>query len=194
MIGSLNAFITAHHIDAVIFIDGGTDSLAFRGSSVVSPTEDTMSLAAIGLGCYDPPLKYRIVGVSAVGSDGEMSLDEISRQLLKIYRAGGYIGGTFFPAERLYEYAALVSKVLQVYPTATALSPLQVTNIPFKTNPKYHYPALINGFQLATFLFDASIAVSVANDFCRLIFEQPSRKSAKAVLREALSKKSAEGV
>lgn len=184
MIKSLNSLIESESIEMALFLDGGTDILSFFGSAVVSPVEDTMGLAAVGLGDYSNHLKYRVAGVSVVGSDGEMTLDEIGSQLLKIYGAGGYVGGTFFPAERLLEYAQIITEVLQHYPTATALAPLLVTETPFE-NPLF-FP-LTNGFQLATFLFDAKIAAKVGNDFTSLILDKPSRQAAKEAIITAMT-------
>ena len=186
MVQSLNKLIEFKQIEMAIFIDGGTDSLTFKGSAVVSPVEDTMGLAAIGLGEFSDQLKYRIAGVSVVGSDGEMTLDEIGNQLLKIYKKGGYLGGTFFPVERLQEYAGLVTEILKAYPTATALAPLLVTLSPFEWGTHPPYTPFTNGFQLATFLFDAEIGATVGNDFTSMIFKQPSRKAAKEVIYDAL--------
>ncbi|MHA1267233.1 MAG: DUF1152 domain-containing protein [Candidatus Helarchaeota archaeon] len=192
MVKSLNNFIQKYHIEALIYIDGGTDSLAFRNSSVRSPTEDTMGLAAVGLGTYSTELKYRIIGASVVGSDGEMTLAQVSQQFLKIYTAGGYIGGVFFPAERLQDYASLVNRVLDRYPTNTALAPLFITKTAFKKEELFYIPSLLNGFQLATFLFDAKIAAEVGNDFTKIIFEKPSRNSAREAIEEILFKNTSE--
>ena len=184
MVKSLNAFIKSEKIEMVIYIDGGTDSLAFLGCSAGSIVEDTMGLAALGLGEYDMQLKHRVAGVSVIGV--ELPLHEISLQLLKISQAGGYVGGTFFPIERISDYAEIISEVLQYYPTATALAPLLVTKTSFDTH-LYPYRPIINGFQLATFLFDASIAATVGNDFTSLIFKEPSRQSAKQAIRRAMT-------
>ncbi|MHA1130207.1 MAG: DUF1152 domain-containing protein [Candidatus Helarchaeota archaeon] len=182
MIAALNSLITMEGIEMFIFIDGGTDSLAFVGSSVRSPTEDTMALAAIGLGEFSTTLQYRVAGVSVVGSDAEMTLEEISKQLLKISRAGGYIGGTFFPIERLTLYSEILSEVLQEYPTATALTPLLVTGIQFRGRQGSLYSEFSNGFQLATFLFDAKVVAEVANDFTHLILNLPTRTAVKQAI------------
>ncbi len=186
MVNSLNEISQSENIEMCIFIDGGTDSLAFSGSAVISPVEDTMTLAALGLGEFSERLKYRVLGVSAVGCDGEMSLAEISNQLMKISRAGGYIGGTFFPVERLSEYSEILSEVLQEYPTATAQAPLLATSYPFKISVNCPYAPYPNGFQLVTFLFDAQITAAVGNDFTRLIFEEDTLEAAKNTLLSAL--------
>ena len=96
-----------------------------------------------------------------------MTLD----QILKIYKNGGYLGGTFFPIERLTEYAELVTNVLKNYPTATALAPLLVTLTPFEWGNHPTYTPLTNGFQLATFLLDAQISARFGNDFAEMVFE-----------------------
>ncbi len=186
MIESLNKLIETENIEMIIFIDGGTDSLAFLESSLFSPTEDTMALAALGLGKFSEKLKYRVAGVSIVGSDGEMTLEEIGNQLLKISMAKGYVGGTFFPVERFSEYSELISEVLQRYPTGTALAPLLVTSTEFKMQEDYPFRPIANGFQLATFLFDAQIAAEEGNDFTRLIFEAESRELAEKTIFTAL--------
>lgn len=186
MVSSLNQLIELKKIEMTIFIDGGTDSLTFKGSRVLSPVEDTMGLATVGLGEYSNILKYRVAGVSVVGSDGEMTLEEIGYQLLKIFENGGYLGGTFFPVERLSEYAKITADVLKKYPTATALAPLLLTKTPFEWGPYPPYSPIVNGFQLATFLFDARIAAEVGNDFTSLIFKSPSHQAAKQAISKAL--------
>ena len=192
MIRSLNRLIEAEHIEMAIFIDGGTDSLAFKGCTIASPVEDTMALAALGLGDFSAPLKYRVAGVSVVGSDYEMSLTEISNQLLKIAKAGGYLGGTFFPVERLSAYSEIVSAALQVYTTATAQAPLLVTDTPFKRNQDHPIEPATNGFQLATFLFDAKIAAEVGNDYTHLILDLRDREAVQEALFTAMQNSSAE--
>lgn len=186
MINSLNALIEAERIEMVIMLDGGTDSLVFLGSDVTSPTEDTMSLAALGLGKYSKTLKYRVAGVSVVGSDAEMTLDDISRQLMKISMAGGYLGGVFFPVERLSEYAEILSDVLQNYPTATAQAPAIITSMQFQRNDRFPYEPIPNGFQLASFLFDAQIVAEVGNAFSHLAFQKESRKAVNQAISKAL--------
>ncbi len=183
MIQSLRKLVKEFDIDMMIYIDGGTDSLSFTGSAVFSPVEDTMTLAAIGLGNFPPPLKYRVLGLSVVGSDGEMALDDIGQQLLKVTKAGGYVGGTFFPAERLPEYAELIEEVLAEYPTGTALAPLHATNTPFR-NPTGMFNPFINGLQLATFFLDARVAARVGNDFTQLVFDAETREEADALIKE----------
>ena len=185
MIRSLTHLVRSYNIDMFLFIDGGSDALSFTEGSMISPVEDTMALSAIGLGRFPKNLKYRILGLSAVGSDGEMSLEEFGKQLLKVTKAGGYRGGTFFPAERLYEYAAIVGNVLEKYPTGTALAPLYATNTPFD-NPTGMYNPFINGIQLATFFVDAQIAAEYGNDFTHAVFEAKSRDEAFDIITRKL--------
>ncbi|MFX1297552.1 MAG: hypothetical protein ACFFD2_22205 [Promethearchaeota archaeon] len=82
--------------------------------------ENTLVLTTLGLNRNSDHLKYRISGVSFVRSDGEIMLNEISKQLLKISMSGGYINGIFFPVERLSEYTENLSDVLQEYSAGTA--------------------------------------------------------------------------
>ncbi len=192
MIRSLNRLIEAEHIEMAIFIYGGTDTLAFKGCTIASPVEDTMALAALGLGDFIAQLKYRIAGVSVLGSDYEMSLTEISNQILKITKAGGYLGGTFFPVERLSAHSEILSAAMQIYTTATAQAPLLVTNAPFKRNQDHPIEPAINGFQLATFLFDAKVAAEVGNDYTHLILDLKDREAVQEALFTAMQNSSAE--
>jgi hypothetical protein len=186
MIAALRQLIEREGVEMFIFVDGGTDSLAFRGSSVRSPTEDTMALATLGFGKFPKQLRYRVAGVSVVGSDAEMSLNEISQQLLKISKAGGYIGGVFFPVEKLGRYAEILSAILEEYPTATAQAPLLVTGVQFRGKGNGLYTQFSNGFQLATFLFDAKVAAEVGNDFTKPVLDLPSRKAVKNAIRSQM--------
>ncbi len=182
MVSSLNSLCKDNNIETMIFIDAGSDSLAFRRDRPYhSLEEDVITLATLAFGNFSRIIRHRVLGITAACSDGDMSLDEFSGQLLKVMQAGGFLGGTFFPLSRLTEYAMLINEVLKEYPTGTALVPLQVTNTPFY-NPDKSFNPFINGFQLATFFLDPKIAATVSNDFARLIMKAKSLDEARKIL------------
>ncbi len=190
VVNSLNNFCKTNNIATIIFIDGGSDSLAYRRDTpFLSPITDTMALAAIAFGNFSKVVKYRVLGITVPCSDGDMTLDEFSEQLLKVIKAGGFLGGTFFPVSRLSEYALLIEEVLKEYPTGTALVPLQITNTPFK-NPAKSFNPFTNGFQLTTFFLDAKIAATVGNDFARLVMNAKSFSEAKKIFSNHEKKRS----
>lgn len=62
---------------------------------------------------------------------------------------------------------------------------MQYNLIPFERSPIYPIEPILNGFQFATFLFDARIAAEIGNDFIHLIFNLKDLLSGQKAISDA---------
>ncbi len=106
--------------DLLVGLDVGGDSLAEGGEpGLRSPLADSIMLAALA----DLQTRgYRTLwGVYGLGSDGELTVDEIELALSRIAGAGGLLGGWSLTAK----IAAELADVVKTVPTEASAIPVQ---------------------------------------------------------------------
>ncbi len=165
--------------DLIVGVDVGGDSLAFgHEKGIKSPLADSIMLYILKRAKENVDT---VLGVIGYGSDGELTLEELNRNIAEITRENGYLGARgigrkdFEIMEKLVEESATEASKLVV-----SAFKGEIGNFKIRSNTR---DVRLTPCSMITFYFDPEVVFKHSRT-ANLIKETKSLKEADAILRK----------
>jgi hypothetical protein len=179
LLQSLELIIQENAIDAVIAIDGGTDSLAGVDTNITSVINDAISLGAIS----KLNLKYLPLGIIGCCADLEMDIFKFMEKLSFIMRNDAYIGMIDFSSETHNLYSRIVNTAKKEYTFFVSESILRAVDGEYGHFLNcYGQEIPLYPFQRFTFFVDSKFISTQINPFVKIVDDSSTFEEAKKLI------------
>ena len=151
--------------DIFVGVDAGGDVLETgKERGIRSPEADSIMLAAMTK--LETP---SILAVMGLGLDGELTLQELKKNISKTLQHGGYFGSRRLTTEDFQDYEKCIENGVKTGVGSLILDAAKGRNNKAFLNSDILYPVEISSFVLRAFFFDPKIVFNYVNAISRRI-------------------------
>lgn len=179
MVAGLKAVIEKRKADLLVVVDLGSDSF-YTGheATILTPMTDAMSMAA--LNAIDLPKVFALAGY---GCDAEICLEELEKNVAKVMRNGGYLGGYGLTQGDVADlgrvFEAIPNETVETWPYRSAKGDIGVFAC------KRFWSVRSTPLAAVTMFFDCRVICDVVNPFPDRLANSTSVAEAEKVFIDA---------